>query len=128
MQIDNSEGVDFKSDNSLFKFVAQKYKNKAFWFKNTQIRHFRSQIEAFLFFREILKIGKFEGANLKSGNSFFKILAQNYPNKVFLVPNFGVFVFLQNFAIRQIRGSLFQIREYNLQSKNTKIKHFWSQI
>ena len=30
--------------------------------------------------------------------------AQKYPNKAFLVPNLGIFVFCQNFAIRQVRG------------------------
>ena len=34
----------------------------------------------------------------------FEILAQKYPNKTFLVPNLGISVFSQNFAIRQIRG------------------------
>ena len=50
---------------------------------------------------------------------FFKILAQKYRGKIFfgqkypkmafLVVNFGIFAFLQNLAITQIRGSGFQI-------------------
>ena len=55
--------------------------------QNTQIRHFWSQIYAFLFFRENLQIGIFEGADFKSNNSFFLILAQKYPNNGFLVKN-----------------------------------------
>ena len=116
-----------------------------FFPKNTQINHFWSQIQAFLFFRKILKLEKFEdaafkydnivlkfqpkttqikhfwfhiqalffvyfflakfsirqilGVDFQCKNSFFKILAQKYPNKAFLVPNLGFFVFSQNFAI-----------------------------
>ena len=44
--------------------------------KNTQIRHFWSQVYAFLFFHEILQLDKFEVADFKCGNSLFKI-----PNK-----------------------------------------------
>ena len=37
--------------------------------------------------------------------AFFKILAQKYPKKAFLVPNLGILVFfLHNFAIKQIWG------------------------
>ena len=36
---------------------------------------------------------KFEGANFKYDNSFFKILAQKYPDKAILVPNLSIFVF-----------------------------------
>ena len=44
--------------------------------KNTQIRHFWSQVYAFLFFHEILQLDKFEVADFKCGSSLFKI-----PNK-----------------------------------------------
>ena len=43
-----------------------------FQLKNTQIRNFLSQIQAFLFFREILQLEKFEGADFKYENSFFR--------------------------------------------------------
>ena len=49
-----------------------------------------------------LAIRKIESVDFKYDNSFFKILAQKYPNKAFLFPNLGIIVFLQNFAIRQI--------------------------
>ena len=47
---------------------------------------------------------KLEGADFKYDNSFFKILAQKYPNKTFLVPNLAIFVISRNFASRSIRG------------------------
>ena len=40
---------------------------------------------------------------------------QKYSNEAFLGPNLGIFSFSQNFAIREIRVSWFQIRQYNLQ-------------
>ena len=82
LQIDNFEGAGFKSDNAFLKFLP----------KNTQIRHFWSQIYTFLFFREILQIDKFKVVDFKYDNSFFLILAQIYPNKTFLVPNLDIFV------------------------------------
>ena len=58
----------------------------------------------FLFFRKILLLGKFEGADLKHGNSLLKTLAQKYSNKAFLIPNLGIIIFSRNFVIRQFRG------------------------
>ena len=81
----------------VFKVVAQKQPNKAF-----------SVPKFAFFFRKILQLEKFDGDDLKFDNSFFKVLAQKYPNQAFLVPNLGIFVFSQNFAIRQIRGCLFK--------------------
>ena len=40
-----------------------------------------------MFFHKILIFDKFEGADFKYDNSIFKILAQKYPNKAFLVKN-----------------------------------------
>ena len=57
------EGVDFKYDNTFFEFQS----------KNTQIRHFWSQIEGFSLWHEILQSGKFEDADFKYENSIFKI-------------------------------------------------------
>ena len=42
-----------------------------------------------LFFREILQIDKFEGADFNMTIGFFEILAQKQPNKASLVPNFA---------------------------------------
>ena len=72
LQLDKFEGADFKYDN---KILAQKYPNKTFLVKNTQISHFWSKIKAFLFFREILQLDKFEGADFKYDKIVFK-----YPN------------------------------------------------
>ena len=58
-----------------------------------KFRHFWSQIQEFLFFRKILNLDKFEGADFNYFNSFCKILAQNYPHEAFLVPNSGILYF-----------------------------------
>ena len=122
LQLEKLQGADFKYDNSIFKILAQKYINKAFLVKNMQISHFCSQIQAFLFFRDILQLDKFEGADFKYGNSF-QILApkypnqaflvpsfcQKYPSKAFLIPNLGISVSSQYLTITLIRRCLFQI-------------------
>ena len=41
-------------------------------------------------------------------NSFFKILALKYPNKAFLVPNVGIFVFSQNLELDKCDGADFK--------------------
>ena len=43
-----------------------------FLLKNTQIRHFWSQIQAFLFLHKILQFHQIEGADFKYDNSFLK--------------------------------------------------------
>ena len=65
LQLDIFE--DFKYDNIIFKFQP----------KNNQIRHFRSNILAFGFFRELLQFDKFEGADFKYDNSIFKFQPKN---------------------------------------------------
>ena len=55
LQIDKFEGADFKYDKYCFQIPAQ----------NTQIKHFWSQLRAFLFFHEILQLDKVEGPNFK---------------------------------------------------------------
>ena len=47
-------------------------------------------------------------------NFFFQIPVEKYPNKVFLIPNVGIFICLQNLAIPQIRGCWFQMWQYRL--------------
>ena len=74
-------------------FQIWQYFFKKFQLKNTQIRHFWCQIQPFWFFCEILQLDKFKGADFNYGNSFFKIPAQKYPNKAFLVPNLDIFGF-----------------------------------
>ena len=41
-------------------------------------------------------------------NSFFQVLDQKYPNKAFLVPNLGTFVFLRNFELDKSEGADFR--------------------
>ena len=53
----------------FFQIPVQKYSNKAFLALNLGI---------FLFFCKILLLGKFEGADLKHGNSLLQTLAQKY--------------------------------------------------
>ena len=53
-----------------------------------------------MFLREILQFNKFEGADFKYDNSVFKILAQKYTSKALVVPNLGIFIISQYFAIR----------------------------
>ena len=66
-ELDKFEGVDLEYDISLLKLYS----------KNAQIRHFRSQILAFLFFRKILQLDKFEGADFKYDNSFLNPYPKN---------------------------------------------------
>ena len=49
--------------------------------------------QEFLFLHKILQLDIFKGADFKSHNSFFKLLAQYHPNKAFLVTNIqnGIF-------------------------------------
>ena len=56
-------------------------------------------------FSPILEIDQLEDADFKYGTNILKILAQKYPNNIFLIPNLGVFVFPPSFSSRQIRRS-----------------------
>ena len=67
MQLDKFEGADFKCDNIVFKFQA----------KNTQIRHFWSQILEFSLVQEILKLDKSEEVNFKYDNIVFEFQHKN---------------------------------------------------
>ena len=62
-------------------------------------------------FRKILQIDRFEDADSKYGNSFFQILTQKYPTKIFLVPNLSIFIFSQNFQIpvQKYRNQVFLV-------------------
>ena len=98
--------------------------------KNTQGRHFLSQIQAFSLFQDILQLDKFEGADFKFDNIFFQIPAQKYPNHTFLVQNLDFF-FLRKICNQtnlRVLISNMTIVFSNLQPKNTKIRHFWPDI
>ena len=88
-----------------------------------------------MFFRKILQIDKFKGADFKYDNSFLKILAQNYPRKTFLVPNLAIFIISRNFAhkilqLDQYEGADFKFNDKFLKFwlKNTQIRYFWSKF
>ena len=59
----------------------------------------------------------------------FKILAQNYANKAFLVTNVGIFVFRKILQLDKFEGADFKYDNtfFKFQSKNTQIRHFWFQ-
>ena len=96
-QFDKSEGVDFKYENSYLKF----------YHKNIEITHFC--IFPLVYFCKVLQFDKFGGADFKHGINYFQSLPQIYPNKAFLVRNFGIFFFSWKFQIRQIWVCCFQI-------------------
>ena len=78
------------------------------FFKNSspkipELHIFVPKFRHFCFFAKFLQSDKFENADFKYDNSFFKILAQKYPNKVFLVPNLGIVVFSQKLAVTLIQ-------------------------
>ena len=100
---------------------------------------FGPKFRHFCFFREILEIDKFEGADFKSDNSSFNILAQKYPNKEFFVKNIKIRHFWsqnQSFSFLQFCSSTnlkvlisnMTIVFLKFQPKNTQIRHFWSKI
>ena len=62
LQLDKFEGANFKYDNSFFKYQP----------KSTQIRHFWSEIQGFLFLHQTLQQDKFEDVDLKHDNNIFK--------------------------------------------------------
>ena len=55
----------------------------------------------FCFRSKNLQISKFGGADFKYDKYCFQISAQKYPDKAFLVPYLGIFIFSRNFSIRQ---------------------------
>ena len=94
-QLDKFEGAEFKHYNIAFKLQS----------KTTQIKHFWYQIQAFfIFFTKLHSL-----SNLRVLISNMPILYSNSNPKIsqirhFLSPTLSIFIFSQNFAIRQIRG------------------------
>ena len=85
----------------------------------------------FFLFQEVLQLDKFEEADFKYDDSFFKILAQKCPNKTFLVPHWVNFSFSQIFAkLDKFDGADFKYENSFLKFyyKNTQIRHFLSKI
>ena len=103
----------------LFSNSSPKNPNQAFLVPNLEI----------LIFDENLKLNRFEGADFKYDNIGFKrqrkntqirqfwsqILALFFLHKIFAIRHLGIFIFLENFGMRQIRGCWFQIWQYYYQ-------------
>ena len=73
------------------KILVHKYPNKEFLVPDLR----------FFFFNKILHLGQLEGEDFKYDKSFLKYYLKNTHIRRF-VQNSDFFVFLQNFAIRQI--------------------------
>ena len=95
-QFDKSEGVDFKYENSYLKF----------YHKNIEITRFC--IFPLVYFCKILQFDKFGGADFKYGINYFQSLRQIYPNKAFLVRNFGIFFFRESFKLDKFECAVFK--------------------
>ena len=98
--------------------------------KNTQIRHFWSQIQTFSFFPEILQFDKFKGADFKYDNRFLKFLPQNTQISHFWSHMQAFLLFHKISQIDKSEGADFKYDNSILkfQPKNTQIRHLWFQI
>ena len=81
----------------FLKFLPKNTQIRHFLVKNTQIRHFWSQIQAFLYFCEILQSDKFEGADFKYDNIVFKFQPK-IPKSGIFGPKFRHFCFSVKFC------------------------------
>ena len=105
----------------LFKILAEKYPNKAFW----------CQIQTFLFFRTILQLDKFEGADFK-----YDIIVFNFQAKYTQIRHFWSQIqeslfFHQIFQIHKFEGADFKYDDCFLRKcipENIPIRNFWSKI
>ena len=75
-----------------------------------------------MFFHEIFRLDKIEGADFKYDN-IFSNSSKKYANRTFLVTNVGIFIIKWDFAIRQIRRSLFQINNIIFKIQPKKYPH-----
>ena len=131
LQIDKIEDAGFKYDNRFSKFLIQNYQNKAFLVKNTQIKHFWSQTQAFFVFRQNSAIRQIRGSSFQIRQQFFKILVPKYPFKELFIQNLGIFVFSQIFfQLNIIEVDDFKHDNISLKllPKNTEVRHFQSQF
>ena len=98
----------YTTGNSILKILAQKYPNRVFLVKNTQIRHFWSQIQAFLIFRKILLSDKFEGAVFKCGIIVFNFQLKNSQNRHFWPRNQAFLFFCEILQINKFEAADFK--------------------
>ena len=105
-----------------------------------EISHFWSQLQPFLLFCEILKLDKFEGADFKYDNSFFKFQPKNIQIRHFW-SQIQVYLFFHKILqLNKFEGADFKYdnsifknlaRKYPNKTflvKNIQIRHFWSKI
>ena len=126
VQIYKFEGAEFKYSNSFFTILYQKCPNKAFFVKNTQISHFGSEIEAFLFFHEVLQRDKFEITDFKYGKIVSKFMSKKYKSGIFC-SKYRHFCFFVKFCKQTnltVLISNMRILFLNFCPKNTQIRHF----
>ena len=71
LQLDKFEGTDYRYDNSFLKLQPKNSQIMRQKVKNTQLKHFWSKIQKF-FFRDILELDKFQGADFKYDKIIFK--------------------------------------------------------
>ena len=131
LQIDKIEDAGFKYDNRFSKCLIQNHQNKAFLVKNTQIKHFWSQTQAFSVSRQNSAIRQIRGSSFQIRQQFFKILVPKYPFKELFIQNLGIFVFSQIFfQLDIIEGADFKHDNIFLKllPKNTEVRHFQSQF
>ena len=97
-----------------------------FLVKNTEIGHFGFEIQALLFFHEILQLAIFEGTDFKYDNINFKLEPQNTSIRLFC-PKFRHFYFLVKFwkqtNQRMLLSNMTKVFK-KFFPKNTKIRHF----
>ena len=78
MQLGKFEGADFKYENSFPQSIAQKYPKKAFFGQKYKDRAFLFRnIGIFFFFHEILQLAVFEGTDFKYDKINFNFEPQN---------------------------------------------------
>ena len=92
MQVDKFEGADFKYGNSFFKFqskntLTRQFGPKFHYPKSTQTRHFSNRKSEFFVLHENIYFVKFEGADFKYDNGFFKFQCKNTQLKEIFVPS-----------------------------------------
>ena len=89
LHLDKFEGADFKYDNIV---------------SNSGPKIPKSGV-----FGPILEIDKLEDADFKYDNSIFKILAETYPNKAFLVKNIQIKDFWSQICVFLFSGQILQL-------------------
>ena len=98
--------------------------------KVTQVRHFWSQTQKFLFFCKILQLGKIEGADFKYGNSFFKFQPKSTQLRHFWSQIQTFLFFCKILQLEKLQGADFKYDNSfsTSRTKVTQIRYVWSEI